>query len=77
VAAYIEELQAKLSKPTVKQHLAAIRMLFDWLVTGQAVPVSPASSVRGARYSVAKGLTPVLSSEEARELLQRFGCFPT
>jgi site-specific recombinase XerD len=70
VAAYIEELQAKLSKPTVKQHLAAIRMLFDWLVTGQAVPVNPANSVRGPRYSIAKGLTPALSSDEARELLR-------
>jgi site-specific recombinase XerC len=26
------------SAPTVKQHLAAIRHLFDWLVTGQIVP---------------------------------------
>src|SRR5271165_5162067 len=34
VAAYIEAMQATASKPTVKQHLAAIRMLFDWLVVG-------------------------------------------
>ena len=27
-----------LDAPSVKQHLAAIRMLFDWLVTGQVVP---------------------------------------
>ena len=31
----------------VKQRLAAIRHLFDWLVTGQVVPVNPAVSVRG------------------------------
>src|ERR1035441_1914562 len=37
VAAYIEGLQGKLSAPTIKQHLACIRMLFDWLVTGQVV----------------------------------------
>ena len=48
VAAYIEALQTTAAKPTVKQHLAAIRMLFDWLVTGQVVPVNPAHSVRGA-----------------------------
>jgi site-specific recombinase XerC len=30
--------------PTVKQNLAAIRMLFDWLVTGQVVPSNPAHS---------------------------------
>jgi Phage integrase, N-terminal SAM-like domain len=35
VAAYIEALGKDFEKPTVKQHLAAIRMLFDWLVTGQ------------------------------------------
>jgi len=31
VAAYIEALGKDFEKPTVKQHLAAIRMLFDWL----------------------------------------------
>ncbi len=69
VAAYIEQLQAELSAPTVKQHLACIRMLFDWLVTGQVVPSNPAHSVRGPRFSVSKGVTPVLSSEEASTLL--------
>ena len=69
VAAYIEGLQERLSAPTVKQHLAAIRMLFDWLVTGQVVPINPATSVRGPRYSAKRGKTPVLSAEEARQLL--------
>ena len=36
-----------IAKPTVKQHLAAIRMLFDWLVTGQVMPTNPGA--RGAR----------------------------
>jgi site-specific recombinase XerD len=44
-------------------------MLFDWLVTGQVMPSNPAHSVRGPRHSVDKGATPVISSEEARELL--------
>jgi integrase/recombinase XerD len=69
VAAYIELLQAERSAPTVKQHLACIRMLFDWLVIGQVMPTNPAHSVRGPRHSVAKGVTPVLSSEEATALL--------
>jgi integrase/recombinase XerD len=69
VAAYIERLQGERAAPTVKQHLACIRMLFDWLVTGQVVPVNPAHAVRGPRHLVTKGSTPVLSSEEARELL--------
>ncbi len=30
VAAYVEALGEDFEKPTVKQHLAAIRMLFDW-----------------------------------------------
>ena len=62
VEAYIEELQGRRSAPTVKQHLACIRMLFDWLVTGQVVPSNPAHAVRGPRHSVSKGSTPVLSS---------------
>ena len=69
VAAYIELLQGKRSAATVKQHLACIRMLFDWLVIGQVMPTNPAHSVRGPRHSVTKGVTPVLSSEEATALL--------
>jgi integrase/recombinase XerD len=37
-------------------------MLFDWLVTEQVVPFNPAASVRGPRYSIKKGKTPVLSA---------------
>ena len=44
VAAFIEKLQATHSKPTVKQHLAALRMLFDWLVVGHIMDVNPARS---------------------------------
>ncbi len=69
VATYIEQLGQCMSAPSVKQHLACIRMLFDWLVTGQVVPVNPAHSVRGPRHSISKGVTPVLSSEEATALL--------
>lgn len=69
VAAYVEQLQARLSAPSVKQHLAALRVLFDWLVVGQVVPSNPASSVRGPRHSVRKGKTPVLTAEEARAML--------
>ena len=69
VAAYVEQLGRTMSPPTVKQHLACIRMLFDWLVVGQVMPSNPAHSVRGPRHSVAKGSTKVLSSEEATSLL--------
>jgi site-specific recombinase XerD len=70
VAAYIEALQTERAAPTVKQHLACIRMLFDWLVIGQVVPTNPAHSVRGPRHSVSKGSTPVLSSDETHDLLK-------
>lgn len=66
---YIEDLTNRFEAPTVKQHLAAIRMLFDWLVIGQVVPMNPASSVRGPKHVVKRGKTPVLSAAEARELL--------
>ena len=69
VAAYIEQLGAEASKPTVKQHLAAIRKLFDYLTTGGILESNPASSVRGPKYVVRRGKTPVLSAEEARKLL--------
>lgn len=68
VASYIEELGQSLDRPSVKQHLAAIRMLFDYLVVGQVVKMNPAGAVRGPKHVVKKGKTPVLSVEEAHEL---------
>lgn len=76
VAAYVKTLQQPhgdagltCSKSTTKRKLAAIRMMFDYLVTGGVMQFNPASSVRGPRYVVKKGKTPVLSEEQARELL--------
>jgi integrase/recombinase XerD len=69
VAAYVEELTQAWALQTVKQHLAAIRMLFDWMVVGQEMPFNPAASVRGPKYSIKKGKTPVLSRADMRKLL--------
>src|SRR5438874_6029504 len=69
VAAYIEQLGLELAKPSVKQQLAAIRQMFDYLVTGGILSVNPAASVRGPKYVVRRGKTPVLSAEQARQLL--------
>jgi len=69
VAAWIELQTQTLSAPTVKQHMAAIRQLFDWLVTGQVVPHNPAASVRGPSHSACQSKTPVLDATEARQLL--------
>src|SRR6266852_6032024 len=54
---------------TLKQWLAAVRMLFDWLVVGQVLAVNPAAPVRGPKYVVRTGKTPVLGAIEARQLL--------
>jgi integrase/recombinase XerD len=69
VAAFVKELQGQLAPPRVKQHLAALRMLFDWLVTGHVIDTNPAHAVRGPKYVVTKGKTPVLAADEARALL--------
>ena len=68
-AAYIEAKQQECSTATVKQHLAAIRALFDYLVVGQVIPVNPISSVRGPKEVVREGKTPVMSAEQARQLI--------
>ena len=73
VATWIEAGTRELAVPSVKQRLAAIRHLFDWLVTGQIVPVNPAGSVRGPRHVVTSGQTPVLDPAEARALLDSIG----
>ena len=53
VAAYIRTHPG--SAPTVKQHLAAIRMLGDWLVVSQVLPVNPAAAVRGPKHRCLHG----------------------
>jgi site-specific recombinase XerD len=69
VAAWVESLGRDFAPPSVKQWLAAVRMLFDWLVVGQVLAVNPAAAVRGPKYVVRTGKTPVLAAEEARQLL--------
>jgi hypothetical protein len=69
VATWIEASTRELAAPSVKQRLAALRHLFDWLVNGQVVPVNPAHTVRGPRHVVTSGQTPVLDPAEARALL--------
>ena len=61
VAAYIETLGKRLPKPWVKQQLAAIRILFDWVVVGEVIATNQAAPVRGPKYKVRKGKTPVLA----------------
>ena len=69
VATYVEMLMEIRQPQTVKQHLAAIRVLYDWFVIQQVVPSNPATPVKGPRYSVRVGKTPVLTAAEARKLL--------
>ena len=56
---------------TVKQHLAALRKLYDWLVTEQVFQENPFSSVRGPKLVRNEGETPALSSEEVQQLFAR------
>ena len=76
ISSYIEQLNQELSAPTVKQHLAAIRMLFDFLVTGHIVATNPAHSVRGPKHVVRMGKTPVLTAKETRVLLDSIDIHP-
>ena len=69
VSASVEALGRRYKAPTVKQHLAAIRMLFEWLIVGQVVGQNPAAAVRGPKHVVKKGETPILGGDEARKLL--------
>ena len=69
VAAFVEAQLRLHSKPTVKQRLAALRMLFDWMVVGQVIPTNPAHAVRGPKHTQRRGKTPVLQADEARTLI--------
>jgi site-specific recombinase XerD len=67
VAAYVGEDDR--APATVKQNLAALRRLFDFLVTGQVLSSNPAEPVRSPSLQTDGGKTPALTAEEARELL--------
>ena len=69
VATYVESLLQTHSIPTVKQHMAAVKMFFDDLVLGQVCPRNPCHGVRAPRYVIKQGKTPVLTAQQARELL--------
>jgi integrase/recombinase XerD len=69
VAGYLKTMGGEYEKPTAKQHLVAIRMMFDRLVVGHVIATNPADSVRGPKHVVKPGKTPVLSADQARELL--------
>ena len=67
IAAYVEEDDR--APATIKQNLAALRRLFDHLVTGQVLEANPAEPVRSPKLQTDGGKTPALTAEEARELL--------
>lgn len=67
IGLYIEQHPG--SPATVNQHLAAIRSLFAWLVSGGTIQANPALEVSGIKHEVTTGKTPVLSDEEMRALL--------
>src|SRR5580692_8447262 len=69
VAAYIETLQRHAAPPTVKQHMAAIRMLFSWLTEKGALAMNPAREVKTERFSRAEGKTPAFVEGEVQKLL--------
>jgi len=70
VAAWVELKTNSYEPQTVKQQLAALRHLFDWLVTGHVLHTNPASFVRGPKFSYTKGKTPILTPNEARKLIR-------
>jgi integrase/recombinase XerD len=67
VSAYIES--KALTAPSVKQHLAALRGLFNWLVIKQDLPDNPAMFVKGPKFSRQIGITPIMEAEQMRLLL--------
>lgn len=70
VAKWLDEMLLIHSVPTMKQRLAALKMLFDWLVTKNILKINPVSSVKPPKYTMRVGKTPHLTATEARELLE-------
>jgi len=72
ISAYVEQMLESKSDSTVKQHLASIKMLFDWMVIKQIVPRNPAAAVRGPKLVQRHGKTPVMDEEGAKAFFESF-----
>jgi site-specific recombinase XerD len=68
VSAYVEQHDG--SPATIKQHLSALRQLFDWLQSGGILGSNPAEPVKGPKHIQREGSTPILTAEEAREFIE-------
>lgn len=68
VSAYVEQMGK--APATVKQHLSALRQLFDWLQSGGVLGSNPAEPVKGPRHIQREGSTPILTSGEASEFIE-------
>jgi site-specific recombinase XerD len=75
VAAYIETLQRQAAPPTVKQHMAAIRMMFSWLTEKGVLAMNPAREVKTERFSRTEGKTPAFVDGEVQKLLDAIETF--
>ena len=73
VATWIEAQMRVVSVPSVKQRLAALRHLFDWLVIGHIVQTNPAASVRGPQHIVKGGArrVPLAADQRWRDAAER------
>jgi site-specific recombinase XerD len=69
VAGYIETLQRQAAPPTVKQHMAAIRMLFSWLTEKGVLAMNPAREVKTERFSRTEVKPPAFVEGEIQKLL--------
>jgi integrase/recombinase XerC len=69
VSAYIEAIGERFAPQTVKQRLAALRGLFDWLARHGVLETNPAAPVRGPAYTIKRGKTPILTAAEAKRLI--------
>ena len=68
VGRYFDHL--RISIPSKKLHMSAIRGFFDVLVLRHVCMLNPALSVRTERYSVSEGKTPEITPQQARQLLE-------
>jgi site-specific recombinase XerD len=73
VAGFLNALrEAGASRATRRQHLSAVRGLYNDLLSGGALTIrhNPALAVRGPRMVIERGKTPILTAAEARKLLR-------
>lgn len=71
---YVKELISHYSTASTRQHLAAIKSLYDWLMIRDILDANPVSAVIGCLVETLPTTEPILKPQEVTKLMASIDC---